>query len=349
MHFDLGIAFAPPRSCSRTAGEPASATPLYWPPWPRRRHPSRVDIGYAYVLACSAVMLGPRFSPATHGFPSMRPGGPGFRGSRPFLSGRSSLYGGGGSLTGGATQQLLGQIDVRILAFGGPDGRPVEVPENAAAYKIEGDSYLNPGWESGSRNPRAGLSSSWTPSGPKRRLSGWTAPKAPKPSAGSLSPALLSPEEALRQALGRQVPAERNGGSGREAPRPRFRDARTRGAGAARRARSLGAGRPGKKRGPDRRPSGPGVEDFPLAIEGGGRCVIFTWLTAAESRSRRGRVVVGDGDFGPAAGSVRGRTGTGGENHPGRIRLRLSAVETIMRDAKLAGPTRSAPTASSMR
>ena len=209
MHFDLGIAFAPSTELFKNRrGTCVGYATLLATLARAAGIPSRVDIGYAYVLgmfgghAWAEVLAGDTWVPIDAALL-----GPDSADPARFFLGRSSLYGGGGSLTGGATQQLLGQIDVRILAFDGPDGRTVEVPENAAAYKIEGDSYLNPWLGIGLSKPEGWafvkLDAVW----PEATLVGMDGPEGAK---GELQeaylPPWLSPEEALRQALGRQVP-----------------------------------------------------------------------------------------------------------------------------------------------
>jgi hypothetical protein len=146
MHFDLGIAFAPSTELFKNRrGTCVGYATLLATLARAAGIPSRVDIGYAYVLgmfgghAWAEVLVGETWVPIDAAL-----AGPDSADPARFYLGQSSLYGGGGTLTGGATQQLLGQIDVRVLAFGGPDGRIVEVPENAAPYKIEGGTYANP-------------------------------------------------------------------------------------------------------------------------------------------------------------------------------------------------------------
>jgi len=209
MHFDLGIAFAPSTELFKNRrGTCVGYATLLATLARAAGIPSRVDIGYAYVLgmfgghAWAEVLAGDTWIPIDAALV-----GPDSADPARFFLGRSSLYGGGGSLTGGATQQLLGQIDVRILAFGGPDGRPVEVPENAAAYKIEGDSYLNPWLGIGLSKPEGWafvkLDAVW----PEATLVGMDGPEGAKAELQeAYLPPWLSPEEALRQALGRQVP-----------------------------------------------------------------------------------------------------------------------------------------------
>ena len=215
MHFDLGIAFAPSTELFKNRrGTCVGYATLLATLARAAGIPSRVDIGYAYVLgmfgghAWAEVLAGDTWVPIDAALL-----GPDSADPARFFLGRSSLYGGGGSLTGGATQQLLGQIDVRILAFDGPDGRTVEVPENAAAYKIESDSYLNPWLGIGLSKPEGWafvkLDAVW----PEATLVGMDGPEGAKAELQEayLTP-WLNPEEALRQALGRQVPGGKERG-----------------------------------------------------------------------------------------------------------------------------------------
>ncbi len=209
MHFDLGIAFAPSTELFRDRrGTCVGYATLLAALARAAGIPSRVAIGYAYALgmfaghAWTEVLAGDAWIPLDAALV-----GPGSADSARFFLSRSSLYGGGGSLTGGATQQLLGQIDVRILAFAGTDGRIVEVPENALPYKIEGDRYINPWLGIEFSKPKdwtfARLDAVW----PEATVVGMQGPDG---AMAELQEAYLPPwtgrEEALRQVLARLVP-----------------------------------------------------------------------------------------------------------------------------------------------
>jgi hypothetical protein len=209
MRFDLGIAFAPSTELFRNRrGTCVGYATLLAALARAAGIPSRVAIGYAYALgmfaghAWTEVLAGDAWIPLDAALV-----GPGSADSARFFLSRSSLYGGGGSLTGGTTGQLFGRIDVRILAFTGADGRVVEVPANAAPYKIEGDAYINPWLGIELSKPKdwtfARLDIVW----PEATVVGMEGPDGAK---AELQEAYLPPwlgrEEALRQALARLVP-----------------------------------------------------------------------------------------------------------------------------------------------
>jgi hypothetical protein len=209
MHFDLGIAFAPSTELFKNRrGTCVGYATLLATLARASGIPSRVAIGYAYVLgmfgghAWAEVLAGDTWVPIDAALV-----GPDSADPARFFLGRSSLYGGGGSLTGGATQQLLGRIDVRILAFGGPDGRTIEVPENAAPYKVDGDSYDNSWLGIEFTKPKGWsfvkLDAVW----PDAVVVGMEGPDGAKAEwqEAYLTP-WLGPDEALRQILGRHVP-----------------------------------------------------------------------------------------------------------------------------------------------
>jgi hypothetical protein len=146
MRFDLGIAFAPSTELFKNRrGTCVGYATLLAALARAAGIPSRVAIGYVYALgmfgghAWTEVLAGEAWIPIDAAIVSSGPADP----ARFSLS-RSSLFNGGGSLTGGAAQQLLGQVDVRILEFGGPDGGIVAVPETAASYATDGGVYSNP-------------------------------------------------------------------------------------------------------------------------------------------------------------------------------------------------------------
>ena len=209
MHFDLGIAFAPSTELFKNRrGTCVGYATLLATLARAAGIPARVAIGYAYVLgmfgghAWAEVLAGETWVPIDAALV-----GPDSADPARFYLGRSSLYGGGGSLTGGATQLLFGQIDVRVLAFGGSDGRTVEVPRNAAPYEIEGGKYVNPWLGIEFTKPEAWdfvkLDAVW----PDAVVVGMEGPDGAKAEWQEAYPTpWLSPDEALRQILGRQVP-----------------------------------------------------------------------------------------------------------------------------------------------
>ncbi len=209
MHFDLGIAFAPSTELFKNRrGTCVGYATLLATLARAAGIPTRVAIGYVYALgmfgghAWAEVLAGDAWIPLDAAIVGAEAADP-----ARFYLGRSSLYGGGGSLTGGATQRLLGQIDVRILAFAGPDGRVVEVPESAAPYKIDGDRYANPwlGIELSKPNgwTFVKLDAVW----PEATVVGMEGPEGAKAELQeAYLPPWLGPEEALRQALARLVP-----------------------------------------------------------------------------------------------------------------------------------------------
>ena len=209
MHFDLGIAFAPSRELFKNRrGTCVGYATLLATLLRAAGIPSRVAIGYVYALgmfgghAWAEVLVGDTWIPLDAAIV-----GPGAADPARFYLGRSSLYGGGGSLTNGATQQLLGQIDVRILAYAGPDGVVIDVPESAAPYKIEGDRYANPWLGIELSKPNGWTFVKMDAVWPEATVVGMEGPDGAK---AELQEAYLPPwlgrEEALRLALARLVP-----------------------------------------------------------------------------------------------------------------------------------------------
>jgi hypothetical protein len=209
MHFDLGIAFAPSTELFKNRrGTCVGYATLLATLLRAAGIPSRVAIGYVYALgmfgghAWAEVLAGDAWIPLDAAIV-----GPEAADPARFYLGRSSLYAGGGSLTGGATQQLLGQIDVRILAYAGPGGRVVEVPENAAPYKIEADRYANPWLGVALAKPKGWtfikLDTVW----PEATVVGMEGPEGAQAELQEAYPMpWLGPQEALRQVLARLVP-----------------------------------------------------------------------------------------------------------------------------------------------
>jgi transglutaminase-like putative cysteine protease len=108
--------------------------------------PSRVVMGYVYVLgmfgghAWTEILIGESWIPIDAAIVAQ---GVADAGRLYFIA--SSLYEGAGSLaSGGAGQQVFGQVDIKILEYAGPDGKKVTVPEAARPYSITGDLYANP-------------------------------------------------------------------------------------------------------------------------------------------------------------------------------------------------------------
>jgi len=146
MHFDLGIALAPSTELfMNRRGTCLGYATLLAALTRAAGIPSRVAMGYVYAQgmfgghAWTEILVDDAWIPLDSAIVA-----PGTADPARFSLMTSSLSGGAGSLTGGAAQALFGQIDVRILEFAGPDGRPVIVPQNATPYRADGGAYDNP-------------------------------------------------------------------------------------------------------------------------------------------------------------------------------------------------------------
>ena len=209
MRFDLGITFAPSTELFKNRrGTCVGYATLLATLARAAGIPSRVAIGYVYALgmfgghAWAEVLIGEAWIPIDAAIVA-----PGCADPARFYLTRSSLYGGGGSLTSGAAQQILGQVDVRILEFAGAEGRVVVVPEKALPYKIEGDRYENPWLGITIAKPAGWVFTKLDAVWPEATVVGMEGADGAK---AELQEAYLLPwlgqDEALRQALARLVP-----------------------------------------------------------------------------------------------------------------------------------------------
>ncbi len=137
MRFDLGIAFAPSTELFKNRrGTCVGYATLLATLARAAGIPSRVAIGYVYALgmfgghAWAEVLLGEAWIPIDAAIVA-----PGCADPARFYLTRSSLYGGGGSLTSGAAQQILGQVDVRILEFAEADVESSSFPRRRFLIK----------------------------------------------------------------------------------------------------------------------------------------------------------------------------------------------------------------------
>jgi transglutaminase-like putative cysteine protease len=209
MRFDLGIAFAPSTELFKNRrGTCVGYATLLATLARAAGIPSRVAIGYVYALgmfgghAWAEVLIGEAWIPIDAAIVA-----PGCADPARFYLTRSSLYEGGGSLTSGGAQQILGQVDVRILEFAGAEGRVVVVPEKALPYKIEGDRYENPWLGITITKPDGWVFTKLDAVWPEATVVGMEGADGAK---AELQEAYLLPwlgrDEALRQALARLVP-----------------------------------------------------------------------------------------------------------------------------------------------
>ncbi len=147
MKFDLGIVLAPSSEIFKNRrGTCVGYATLLAALTRAVGIPSRVVMGYVYVLgmfgghAWTEILIGESWIPIDAAIVAQ---GMADAGRLYFIA--SSLYEGVGSLaSGGAGQQVFGQIDIRVQEFAGPDEIKVTVPESARPYNVNGDLYENP-------------------------------------------------------------------------------------------------------------------------------------------------------------------------------------------------------------
>jgi hypothetical protein len=101
-------------------------------------------MGYAYALgmfgghAWTEVLVGGDWIPLDAALP-----GEGAADAARFHLAESTLADGAGSMLGSA-QQVMGSIDLEVLAYRVAGGKTVDVPIGAKPYLVEGDAYRNP-------------------------------------------------------------------------------------------------------------------------------------------------------------------------------------------------------------
>jgi hypothetical protein len=146
MTFDAGIAMAPSTELFKDRHGTCLGYATLLAAMARAAGlPSRVVLGYVYVQgifgghAWTEVKVGESWLPLDAAVV-----GPGVADAARVAVGSSSLYEGVGSLTGGGASRILGRVGIRVLEYTGADGMPVEVPEGATPYSIDGDVYRNP-------------------------------------------------------------------------------------------------------------------------------------------------------------------------------------------------------------
>jgi transglutaminase-like putative cysteine protease len=146
MTFDLGIAMAPASELIKNRkGTCVGYATLLAALARAAGIPSRVVLGYVYALgmfgghAWTEILAGENWAPLDAAVVSAGIADP----ARVGLA-ASSLAEGALSLTGGPAARLFGGIDIRILSFT-LDGWTSEVLENSPPWRIDGDTYLNPG------------------------------------------------------------------------------------------------------------------------------------------------------------------------------------------------------------
>lgn len=146
MTFDLGIALAPASELIRNKRGTCLGYATFLASLTRAAGiPSRIVLGYVYALgmfgghAWTEIQVGEEWIPIDAAVVSAGIADP----ARIGFS-ASSLQSGPLSLTGGAAARLFGGTDIRIVAYR-LDGRTFEISEAAAAFRIEGDTYFNPG------------------------------------------------------------------------------------------------------------------------------------------------------------------------------------------------------------
>jgi len=147
MSFDLGIVLAPSSEIFKNRrGTCVGYATLLAALTRAVGIPSRIVMGYVYVLgmfgghAWTEILIGESWIPIDAAIVAQ---GVVDAGRLYFIA--SSLYEGAGSLaSGGAGQQIFGQVDIKILEYAGADGKKVTVPEAARPYRVTGDLYVNP-------------------------------------------------------------------------------------------------------------------------------------------------------------------------------------------------------------
>ena len=146
MTFDLGIAFAPSTEIFRNRrGTCVGYATLLAAMARAAGIPSRVVLGYVYALgmfgghAWAEVLIDDTWIPMDAAIVA-----PAQADAARIGFSAVSLHEGAGSLSGGAGQQLFGQVDIKILEYAGADGKTISVSEGAAPYRVMGDLYENP-------------------------------------------------------------------------------------------------------------------------------------------------------------------------------------------------------------
>ncbi|MDP2915157.1 MAG: transglutaminase-like domain-containing protein [Candidatus Aminicenantes bacterium] len=146
MTFDLGIALAPSAEILQNRrGTCVGYATLLAAMARAAGIPSRVVMGYVYALgmfgghAWTEVQVGDTWIPMDAAIVA-----PAQADAARLGFNAVSMHEGAGSLSGGAGQQLFGQVDIRILEYAGADGKKISVPEGAAPYRTTGDLYENP-------------------------------------------------------------------------------------------------------------------------------------------------------------------------------------------------------------
>ena len=162
MTFDLGIAMAPASELIKNRrGTCVGYATLLATLARSVGIPSRVVLGYVYALgmfgghAWTEILIGEEWVPLDSAVVSEGIADP----ARVSFA-ASSLSSGPLSLTGGPAARLFGGLDIRVLAYR-LNGWTSEEFETGAPWKIEGDTYLNPGLGLAWRKP-AGFSFSGT-------------------------------------------------------------------------------------------------------------------------------------------------------------------------------------------
>ncbi len=145
MTFDLGIAFAPSAEILKNRRGTCVGYATILATLARAAGiPARFVMGYAYALgmfgghAWTEVLIGGDWIALDAAIPS---GGAADAARFQLVS--SSLADGAGALAGGA-QQVMGYIDVQVLAYRVEGGKTIPVPDGAKPYTINGDAYINP-------------------------------------------------------------------------------------------------------------------------------------------------------------------------------------------------------------
>jgi len=146
MTFDLGIALAPSTEIFQNRrGTCVGYATLLAAMARAAGIPSRVVMGYVYALgmfgghAWTEILIGDTWIPMDAAIVA-----PAQADAARIAFNAVSMREGAGSLSGGAGQQLFGQIDIKILEYAGSDGNKIGVPEGAAPYRTAGDLYENP-------------------------------------------------------------------------------------------------------------------------------------------------------------------------------------------------------------
>jgi hypothetical protein len=146
MTFDLGIAMAPSSEIFRDRrGTCVGYATLLAALARAAGIPSRVVIGYVYALgmfgghAWTEILAGETWIPIDAALPS---GGIADAARIGLLA--TSFRDGTGSLGSGAAYKIFGQVGMRILEFTVGAKPSVRVPDGAAPYRVDGDTYENP-------------------------------------------------------------------------------------------------------------------------------------------------------------------------------------------------------------